>query len=672
MPNNRQDEVIYYVAQNGDDKWSGERATPAKDKSDGPFATIQRAQRAARKHLRKKQSPTVRIEIREGTYFLKKPIVLTEKDSGWFSMRKFAQEEEHHPLVFAGYKRERPIISGGRRIENWTVGEHKGLGVWKAKLPSVKRGKWNFTQLWVNGERRHRPVLPREGEFASELMDDNWEGGWTETVRSGTNRFGFEEGDIDPNWTNLRDVEIEFRTLWVTERGKLKKVDVKNQIAYMDRTSNYRLSYDFHQKGANYVAHNVFEALEEPGQWYLDRAEGVLYYLPMEGEDPKKTEVVAPVLDEVVRLEGNFDEKTPVETVRFENLTFAHNEWDTPDDHSGSIQAAHDMPGLVNISYGKNIVFDRCRIEHAGTYAVHGEKQCMDVAFRRCTMTDMGAGGVKMWHGCTRTLVEDCRIHDGGIIDASGVGVLMARSSGNRILHNHIHDFYYTAVSLGWCWNYGPNDTFGNIVEWNHIHDIGKGRLSDMAGIYTLGVQPGTRLRYNHIHHVRARSYGGSGIYPDEASSHVLIESNLIHDTNGSAFFQHYGGENMVRNNILAFDDHSHVMCQWEEEHISFYFENNIVYLGKGILFHTKMNWAPKPGNFRDNIYYSAGGGKLAFDKMSLAQLRKKGYDVGGVEEDPGFQNAAKRDFRLKKNSPALKMGFVPWDYSEAGPREEE
>jgi hypothetical protein len=662
--------VVYYVAQDGNDRWSGTRATVKRDKSDGPFATIERAQRAARKHLRAKQAPTVRLEIRAGTYFLKKPLVLDPRDSGWFSMRKFMIPEEHHPMVYAAYKGERAVISGGRAITGWKVGEHNGRTVWTVKLPAVKRGAWTFQQLWVNGERRYRPQLPKKGEYRSILMDANWEGAWNDTVRKGQNRFGYEPGHIDPDWRNIEDIEVEFRTLWVCERANLERVDGENRVACLDRTTNYRLSHDFHNEGAPYVIHNVFEALDTPGEWYLDRPTGTLYYLPKKGEDPETAEVVAPVLEHVLRIEGTDD--APVSTVRFEGLAFAHNGWDRPkksDAHQGAVA----LPGLVHLKRAENVAFERCRIGHTGGYGVHAEDRSLDLAFRRCELTDLGAGGIKVMNGCERTLVEDCHIHHGGLVDRAGSGVLIQRCSGNRILHNHIHDLYWIGVCVGWCWNYGRNGTFGNVVEWNHIHDIGKGMLSDMAGIYTLGVQPGTRVRYNHVHHVHARGYGGSGIYPDEGSSYVLIESNLVHDTCASAFYQHYGKENLVRNNIFAFDASSHVMCQWGEEHVSFFFENNIVYLGAGRLMHTKGNWAPQPGTFRDNLYYSPkGGGALELDGVPLKQLKEDGVDVGGKVANPKFRDPAKRDFRLAADSPALKMGFVPWDYRACGPRKED
>ena len=83
---------------------------------------------------------------------------------------------------------------------------------------------------------------------------------------------------------------------------------------------------------------------------------------------------------------------------------------------------------------------------------------------------------------------------------------------------------------------YSESYTRYNVVEFNHIHDIGQGLLSDLDGIYTLGIQPGTLIRYNLIHNIKAYDYGEWGIYSDEGNSYILVGNNIVYNTMNGSF----------------------------------------------------------------------------------------------------------------------------------------
>jgi hypothetical protein len=190
-----------------------------------------------------------------------------------------------------------------------------------------------------------------------------------------------------------------------------------------------------------------------------------------------------------------------------------------------------------------------------------------------------------------------------------------------------------------------------------------------MGGIYTLGVQPGTILRNNLIHDISAFTYGGWGIYPDEGSSDILIENNVVYNCKSANFHQHYGRENIVRNNIFAFGKESQLMRTRTEEHVSFNLERNIVYWKDGALLGS--NWNDNNYHLDGNLYWKVGGGDVRFGKWSFEEWKAKGQDVHSSIEDPLFVDPEKRDFSLKPESPALKMGFMPIDVSGVGPRPE-
>jgi parallel beta-helix repeat protein len=247
------------------------------------------------------------------------------------------------------------------------------------------------------------------------------------------------------------------------------------------------------------------------------------------------------------------------------------------------------------------------------------------------------------------------------------VGILSQHADKNRILHNHIHHLYYTGISVGWVWGYAASVSTGNLVEGNLIHDVGQKVLSDMGGIYMLGVSPGTVVRGNVIRDVTSFGYGGWGIYTDEGSTGITIENNLVYRTKSGGFHQHYGKENVVRNNIFALATEGQVMRSRAEEHVSFTFERNIVYANGTPLF--AKNWKDDKFVIDRNLYWDASGKAAAFPGGTLADWQKRGHDVNSLVADPLFTDPDKGDFRLKPGSPAEKIDFKPFDYSAAGVR---
>ena len=264
-------------------------------------------------------------------------------------------------------------------------------------------------------------------------------------------------------------------------------------------------------------------------------------------------------------------------------------------------------------------------------------------------------------------MIADNHIHHLGLVYAAGVGIWVLQSGRNQIIHNDVHDLYYTAISVGWTWGYRSNQSKGNLIAFNHLHAIGKNMLSDMGGIYTLGVQPGTIIQNNLIHDVSSFTYGGWGIYLDEGSSDILVEDNVVYGCKSAGFHQHYGRENILRNNIFAFNREHELMRTRGEPHVSFTLENNIVYFDQGDLLGA--NWTDGSYITQDNLYYDRRGADIRFADRSFSEWKESGQDRGSIIADPLFINAGKFDFRLRPESPALKMGFHQIDLTTVGPR---
>ena len=642
----------YYVATNGSDAWSGTLAEPNKAGTDGPFATLERARDTIRE-LKSKHRPLkepVMVYIRKGTYYLDRPFTLGPDDSG----------TREAPIIYTAAPGEEVVISGGKPIVGFREVEVNGHKMIAADLPEVKDGSWNFTQLFVNSRRRPRTRLPKDGYYqVASLPEVKPETQWNE----GQTMFKFNPGEIRA-WRNLSDIDIVSLQLWVESRMPIKSVDEASQTVELAKRSVFWLRDDGH--GARYSIENVFEALDTPGQWYVDRPSGVLYYYPILGEDTKRATFAAPRLERVVKVVGEPKAGRKVECVGFSNLHFAHTQYNLPADSAGASQAAVGVPGAIHFENASNCGIVNCEVSRIGGYAVEVAGGCSDIAVNANRITDMGAGGVKINPGSEKVSVTNNDIGDGGKIFMSAIGVWIGNSPNNHVAHNHIHDLNYTGVSVGWTWGYGPSKATGNIIEYNHIDHIGREVLSDLGGIYSLGTSPGTILRNNLIHDCYSHSYGGWGIYTDEGSSNMLIENNVVYNTKTGGFHQHYGKENTVRNNVFAFATVQQLQRTRPEPHLVYTFDHNIVYFDKGDLLGGG-GWSDDKQKMDYNTYWNTSG-PVSFAGGTLEDWRKRGHDANSVIADPLFVNPARFDFRLKPGSPALKLGFRPIDLSSVGP----
>ncbi len=711
-----------YVSRAGDDQWTGALPEPNGDRTDGPLATVD----GALKRLRSLQTIggrqwqphqriasidwPVTVHLRGGRYELDQPVTFRPGDP---------------PLAMQPYRDEQPILSGGRAIGGWQPTTVNGVDAWVTTVPEVAAGQWYFKQLFVNGRRAARPRLPKRDfrtiEDICNHPDNRGRTGWGQ---KGTDHFVVAAGEFDPHWINPTDIHAVALHFWVDERMPIKSYDPATRTITSTRTSRAPVVLAWDAGNAPYFLENVFEAMTEPGEWYLDRPTGRCWYIPRRGETIDTVEAIAPRLHQLVRFAGDPASHRCVEHVRLRGLTFAHTAWAMPGDddvdpalfdqidrrsrgqehYASGPQAAAVYPGAIQFRGARHCALEDCRIEHIGWYAVDIVEGCRHIRVVGNQIADLGCGGVKINGAAAAQPLRDdpgeptdlrtghCRvtdnhIHDGGQVFPAGIGILLRHAHANLIAHNHIHDFYYSAVSVGWVWGYGESVSRDNLIEHNHIHDLGKRWLSDMGGVYLLGVSPGTVVRGNLIHDINCRKYGGWAIYPDEGSAHVLIEHNVCYRTSSSVFHQHYGRENIVRNNIWAFGGEGIIALGKAADHISFTLTRNILLADDQPLYAGGHGWnvddkrtidsslnvmwdLAAPGRVTPAANKPHGTASSSADGVvSWADWQAAGYDVKSIIADPKFADPRHGDFTLADNSPALELGFEPIDLSRVGPR---
>ncbi len=651
----RSESVVIHVAPEGSDGASG-RTTNRDDRRDGPLQSIQKAILTARAVRGERGEVEVMVEIAEGRYELPGPLVIGAKDSG---------------LTLAARPGARVEISGGTHVSGWQPSPENPK-VWQTTLPQVRAGSWRFNQLFVDGHRATRARTPNRDYFRTE---------GPLSVGSKVT-FPYRKGDLLSSWTQAPGGEVVLLEKWTDLRLPLLGV---NEATWVASLGSMSLPDWMDEKSVRYWVENIPEALDQPDEWYLDVQTGILKYYPPIGWDPKKSMVTAPRLQELVRVSGDTKAlvRTPVSRVVFRGLRFTECDYELPSQGLISQQTAVPIHGAVTIENSIDGTIQNCLFENLGGYAIELGVGSKGWVIAGNQLRSLGAGGIRVGDPhhplpkaddlCESHRISDNDIGELGRIFAPASGIVVYQSGKNRIRHNRIHDLYYTGISVGWTWGYTESACRDNLVEFNLVERVGQGKLTDMGGIYTLGPQPGTLIRNNLFRDIESHDYGGWGLYTDEGSTGIVLENNVVYRCKSAGFHQHYGRDNVVRNNLFAFNHDYQLMRTRAEDHLSFSFTRNVVVFDTGELLGS--NWTGGTNQFRmeGNLYWdkrlATHVEDLRFGGQNLQEWRRSGQDVTSVIADPLLIDPEHPEQGLRSDSPAFKLGFKAIDLGGVGVR---
>ncbi len=636
-----------WIAPNGSDQNAGTK--------DHPLSTPQRALEL----LRSRKYVGAKLCFAEGMHCWDSPLELTQED---------------HDITLCAPE-DNAWISGAFPLTGWEETEEKGINMWVTTLPEEQR---RLRSMFRDGAVLPRPRWPETGYFAVEnALDEEGCGihdkmyALDPNVRMNYAMYVKPEELMD--FRNKTDVTIRVLHYWKDETVDIKDYDLETGHIFFSRPATMTI-----KKGDRFYYDNVWEAFSKPGQWYMDRPTGKLFYIPQPGETPENTRLYAARTQQLLVCDG-------AEGIALENLDFQMTDWRIPtktfsDCGADHHQGAFDAVPTLYFTNSRNIRVKNCKFHHIRSNCLKFGYNVQDFQVTGCDFTELGGNGIYVIgenlpkddpHVTRKFKISNNLIanYGGQFFNATALGIL--HGAEGEISNNEIHDGYYTAITVGWVWGYGYSVTSDILIKRNHIWNVGLNLLSDMGAIYTLGVKEGVVITENVIHNVKANfqyGYGGWGIYTDEGSSNVLITKNLVYDCNSTAFYQHYGRDNIVVNNILAFAEEGQVSSFRNQPHVGFHLLRNII-VSNGSEFVSMKDIIDGKirGRFNDanNIYWDYIQGDKGID---TAWFQKElGLYNTPTFLDPQFVDWQNRDFRLLPTSSVFDLGFIPWDISLAG-----
>lgn len=654
--------TLYVSCHDDGKKYNGYYPYPTGKGLDGPLFSLQEAIDAVTEIRGGGALQPITIKLLGGEYFLPSEVRISSPATN---------------LIIEPYEKEPAVLSGGKKISGFKKTVFNGRECLGAYIDDVKTGKWNFTDLYVNGKRADYTRYPENG-FLYKVSAENP----GEELYDSSKWFIAKTEDLN-GIENIEDCILSYCHYWIDEHSPIESYDRESGKLVMEYKSRFNLNHNF-----QYYLENVPSMFSRPNQWYLDRKNGMVYYIP-EKEDvsPDELKIYAPQAQALLEISGT-------SSVRVKGLVFKNSRGDyasrrdvygvwQKDMYASDAQAVSNAGGILNISYSSGITVENCEFSSFGVHGLNVGDGCRNIKILKNSFSNGGAGGIKVdggAYGCrpesfvSNIEISDNKIEKCGRRYLSACGILVKNACDCKITHNEITDLFYTGISVGWTWGYMPNISHDNLISKNHIYNIGQGVLSDMGGIYLLGAQPGTEVSYNLIHDVKSLEYGGWAIYNDEGSSGMVVENNICYNVSENCYHMNYGTSNLIRNNIFAFAGKEIMRITRPEKHLANFYENNIIYTA-GVPVHRFEKPQLEDINFicRKNLIFDSKNESVTYiDEdgfRSFDEILEKGLEEGSKIADPCFANAENYDFSLSDTSPAFDVGFKKFDMSDVGVR---
>ena len=520
--------VKLYVSPDGNDAGLGT--------VDKPLRTLEGARQFAGTARIKHPHKKITVYFKGGEFLLEKAVKLSAGDSG----------SEKAPIVYKAMEGEIPVFTGGKSLSQWTkLTDETAL----KRLSPLVHGKIFVCDLASAGithfgdptEAGQRPELICNGRLQmlarwpnKDFVHAGVTKGETELPKTYMNVHGTKEGVFEyldayqDRWANEDDIRLGgyWYWDWSDQYQKVVEWDAGKRIVRLDEPYH---SYGY-KDSLRYFGLNLFCEIDQPGEWYLNRSTGKLYWYPPEGIDPLKAEVGLTCFSDSFMVELN-----DCSYITFEGLTFREGR--------GS---------AFKIEGGANNLLSGCRIERFGLDGVHITGGAGH-GVSGCFLSAFGHGGFKIKGGDRKTLtpcnhfVEHTVVDNFSLFQRTYEPAIYLSGCGMRIANNRFTNSSSSAMRLD------GNDF---IIEYNEVSQV-VNESDDQGGI-DMWYNPSYRgvvIRYNHWSDITGGTEcGAAGIRFDDMISGMLVYGNLF-ERCGAVLFGgvqiHGGKDNRIENNIF-------------------------------------------------------------------------------------------------------------------------
>jgi len=697
-----------FVAVNGNDAFSGAIEAPQGSLQ----GAVERCRMAASDEVNT-------IHLLKGTHYLGRSLVLTPADSG------LTIRSDEQATLSGGQRLDCTWTPWRDGIFAAVVPE--GIAFDQLFVNGKRQVLARFPKRDDSDTEQYSGYTQAAGVIEDDVPDPNPDPNADMTYPNMPKRgIRFDpETFTDRRWARPEEARIHIYQsyYWGNLQWDLRKIDYENRRIWFG-DGGHQLGAQFSHSPANvdersrFFIENVFEELTAPGEWYHDREACMLYWMPPEGMDPHTAVIEVPQLKELVVFQGT--QNAPVRDVSLVGVRLACSRTTYMDHYeipSLGDWALH-RSGAVLMEGTRNCAIRDCWFDAAGGNAVFVNRYNRDVDVSGCTFTESGdsaicfVGEYESTSGTQKPLPYECRVHNNhihhcGEYGKQVAGVYISRAKRITVSHNLIHDMSRAGICIGdGTWG-------GHILEFNHVHDTcqqthdhgpfnswGRERYwslihshfeqsdqnCNVAGDVLFDAMEPTVIRNNLF-----VEHKGWGIDLDDGSSNYELTNNLCI---GVSMKLREGAYRTVHNNIWVNPANPPSFHVGNIDNHDRYFHNITVMTPEAIRAEDDFDFKSEvTGNeiyaitlppavgpwFEEvdrNCFYNAAGEFLMRIRprnggpqqvWDLAEWRKQGFDQHSVYADPLFEDPENGDYRVKSDSPALKVGFKNFEMGAWG-----